>query len=85
MVYTNAVRSYDIIAKCPFDLLLESRWFGLSREEKLNSNLGSSFKKWAIPGPLFLYFRLLKVQYKMLPMTGFKLGTSGIGTNRSTN
>ena len=45
--------------------------------------------------PLFLYFRLFKTQLtvnkcsiyinKFLPMTGFELRTSGIGSNRFTN
>ena len=49
-----------------------------------------SFLKMGHYQPLFLYFRLsiqltINVQFKMLPMTGFELRTSGIGSNRSTN
>ena len=51
------------------------------------------FFKWAIPG---LFFFISSFQYtvdskqmfninKLLPMTGFDLQTSGIGSDRSTN
>ena len=48
------------------------------------------FKKWAIPGLFFFIFVFSKqltenVQYKISPMTGFELRTSGIGSNCSTN
>ena len=54
------------------------------------------FFKWAIPGLFFLYFRLFNTQLtvnnkqmfnknKVLPMTGFELQTSGIGSDRSNN
>ena len=48
------------------------------------------FKKWAIPGLFFFifFFSILltvNVQYKMLPMTRFELGTSVFGSNCSTN
>ena len=53
------------------------------------------FKKWAIPGFFFLYFRLFNTQlidskqmfniYKVLPMTGFELQTSGFGSDHTTN
>ena len=48
------------------------------------------FKKAAIPGLFFFIFvfsmqLIVNVQYKFLPMTGFELRTSGIGSNHSTN
>ena len=55
------------------------------------------FKKMGHSRPLFLYFHLFNTQLtvnkcsiyiyinKFLPMTGFELWTSGIGSNRSTN
>ena len=48
------------------------------------------FFKWAIPGLFFfiLVFSIqltINVQYKFLPMTGFEMHTSGIGSDRSTN
>ena len=48
------------------------------------------FKKWAIPGFFFFIFVFFNtvdhnVQYSFLLLTGFKLWTSGIGSNRSTN
>ena len=49
------------------------------------------FFKWAIPDFFFFIFvfsiqlKVNNVQYKCLPMTGFKLRTSGIGSDRSTN
>ena len=47
-------------------------------------------KKWAIPDLVFFIFVFLvqltvNVQYNFLPMTGFKLRISGIGSDRSTN
>ena len=52
------------------------------------------FFKWAIPGLFFFIFvfsiqltvgKQLNVRYKSLPMTGFELRTSGVGSDRSTN
>ena len=48
------------------------------------------FFKWAIPGLFFFIYVFSiqlteNVQYKFLPMTGFQLRTSGIGSNHSTN
>ena len=53
------------------------------------------FKKWAIPGLFFFYFRLFNTQLtvykcsilikKILPMTVFEPRTSDIGSHRSTN
>ena len=49
------------------------------------------FFKWSIPGPFFFIFVFsiqqltVNVQFKCLPMTGFKLLTPGIGSDHSTN
>ena len=49
------------------------------------------FKKWAIPGLFFIYFRLFntvdnkQMFNKILPMTGVKPRTSGFESDRSTN
>ena len=49
------------------------------------------FKKWAIPGLFFIYFRLFntvdnkQMLNKFLPMTGVEPRTSGIESHRSTN
>ena len=49
------------------------------------------FKKWAIPGLFFIYFRLFntvdnkQMLNKILPMTGVKPQTSCIESDRSTN
>ena len=48
------------------------------------------FFKWAIPGLFFFIFAfsiqwIVNAQYKFLPMSGFKLRTSEIGSDRSTN
>ena len=47
-------------------------------------------KKWTIPGLFFFYLRLFNTvdsEYmnKILPMTGFELQTSSVGSNHSTN
>ena len=47
-------------------------------------------KNWAIPGLFFLYFRLFNsyskyVHYNILPMPGFELRITGIGSDRSAN
>ena len=49
-----------------------------------------NFIKWANPGPFFFIFVFSiqfteNIQYKFLPMTGFELRTSGVGSDRSTN
>ena len=47
------------------------------------------FQRWAIPGLFFIFIFSIQltvnVQYKFLPMTGFKLRTSDIGSYPSTN
>ena len=48
------------------------------------------FLKWANPGLFFFIFVFSiqlteNIQYKFLPMTGFKPWTSGVRSNRSTN
>ena len=48
------------------------------------------FLKWTIPGLFFFIFVVsiqltVNAQCKFLPMTGFELWTSGIGSYRSTN
>ena len=48
------------------------------------------FQKWAIPGIFFFIFDFslqltVNDQYKFVPMIGFELRTSGIGSNCSTN
>ena len=56
-------------------------------------SVGIFFTKMANFRSLFLYFRRfntvdskqINVRYKSLPMTGFKLYTSGVGSNHSTN
>ena len=52
------------------------------------------FFKWAIPGLFFFIIifstqltvgKQLNVRYKRLPMTGYELRTSGVGSDRSIN
>ena len=59
--------------------------------DDLYSHFSSFYKLWAIPG-LFLIIFVFSIQFTInkfsiqrLPMTGFELRTSDIGSNRSTN
>ena len=63
-------------------------------ETSWEGSISCLFKKWAIPGLFFLYFRLfntvdsrwkLNVRYKCLPMIRFEPQTSGVWSDRSTN
>ena len=81
-------RSFDLICVSVGRLVASSTrrpQFASSHRQ----NLYWTFFKMAIPGLFFFIFVFsiqltVHTQYKVLPMTGFELQTSGIGSDRST-
>ena len=82
-------REMSLIVIRPLSIVMEL--FCRRRWKKVDLNIGSFFKKMGHSWTLFLYFCLFNTvdsklwSIKILPMTGFKARTSGVGSNRSTN